>query len=111
MVLPFIVFHPEQEIKLIRRRQPIVTLTKNTIKLNKLALDKLQSDIIEVAYDPEQHIIRLRAAKKGFQVEKKKISGRAFFKHFNIEVLGKFPARYDENEQCLLVNIATDQDS
>lgn len=107
--MAFIVFHPEQEIKLIRRRQPIVTLSKNAIKLNKMALDKLNSDIVEVAYDPELQTIRLRAARKGFPIEKKKISGRAFFKHFNINVLGKFPARYDENGQCLLVDISTGQ--
>jgi len=108
--LAFIVFHPEQEIRLVRRRQPIVTLSKNAIKLNKMALDKLNSDTIEVAYDPDLRLIRLRAAKKGFPVEKKKISGRAFFKHFNIDVQGKFPARYDEKGQCLLVDIGTCQD-
>ncbi|MDI6906171.1 MAG: hypothetical protein QMC81_01610 [Thermoanaerobacterales bacterium] len=108
--MAFIVFHPEQELKLIRRRQPIVTLSRGAIKLNKMALDKLNSDTVEVAYDPELQLIRLRAAKKGFPIEKKKISGRAFFKHFNIDVLGKFPARYDEKGQCLLVDIGTNEE-
>ncbi|MEW6726488.1 hypothetical protein ACP3TJ_12155 [Desulforudis sp. 1088] len=104
--MAFEVFHPEQDIRLVRRRQPIVTLSKSAIKLNKMALDKLNAETVELAFDPATRVIRLKPAAKGFAIEKKKISSKGFFKYFGIDAQGKFPVRVDESDRSIYIDIS-----
>ncbi|MBO8129583.1 MAG: hypothetical protein H0Z39_10395 [Peptococcaceae bacterium] len=103
----FQVYHPEQEPNLFRRKQPVVALTKTSIRLNKAAFDKINDEYqyLELAYDDQTQTIRLRKANKGFPVENRKINCKGFFKHFGIDVQGKFLARYDDQEKAFYINI------
>jgi len=84
---------------------PLITISKNSIVLNKHAREKLSINRVELAFDPETNIIRIKASNNGQNIKKTKVFGRGFFNHFGITVKGKFPAEYDENEKALYVNI------
>jgi len=86
-------------------KQPMVTISKNSIVLNKHAREKLNSEKVELAYDRETKIIRIKAAQDGQNIKKTKVFGRGFFNHFNISTKGKFAARYDEKENALYVDL------
>ncbi|MCL6559363.1 MAG: hypothetical protein K6U74_11320 [Firmicutes bacterium] len=84
---------------------PLITVSKNSIVLNKHAREKLGSDRVELAYDRETNTIRIKATEDGQIVKKTKVFSRGFFNHFDITSKGKFPAKYDENENALYVNL------
>lgn len=85
---------------------PLVTLSKNSIVLNKQAREKLKAGNVELAYDRETRTIRIRAAENGGQTLKKtKVFGKGFFNYFDINKKGKFPARFDEMDKSLIVNL------
>lgn len=86
-------------------RAPIVTLSKNSLVMNKQAREKLNAGAIELAYDRDGNIIRIKASEDGQSVKKTKVFAKGFYNHFGIEKKGKFKARYDENENALFVEL------
>ena len=88
---------------------PLVTLSKNSIVLNKYAREKLNVDKVELAFDRETNTIGIRGTEDGQNIKKTKVFGRGFFNHFNISAKGKFYAKYDEKENSLYVNLDRDQ--
>lgn len=84
---------------------PMVTISKNSIVLNKHAREKLSTDKVELAYDSETNVIRIKAGDDGQNIKKTKVFGRGFFNHFAITAKGKFLADFDENERALYVNL------
>jgi hypothetical protein len=82
----------------------IVSLSKNSIVLNKIARERLgKPEFIELAYDPETSIIRIKASDDGTTVKKTKVFARGFFKHFDINAKGRFKAHYNEETNALYV--------
>ncbi len=87
-------------------KMPIVSLSKTSVVLNTVARDKLKTDRIELAYDSENKIIRIRAVDEGgMEIKKTKVFGKGFFNHFNIDLKGKFEAKFNPEERSLYVNI------
>jgi len=89
---------------------PLVTLSKNSMVLNKHAREKLNTEKVELAYDPEINVIRIRANNDGQNIKKTKVFSRGFFNHFEITAKGKFPAEYDEKERALYINLNKKQE-
>lgn len=84
---------------------PLVTISKNSIVLNKHAREKLDAERVELAYDRETNMIRVKATEDGQNIKKTKVFSRGFFNHFNITAKGKYQAKYDEKENALYVNL------
>jgi len=86
-------------------RRSLVTLSQNSIVLNKHAREKLNAEKVELAYDPESNTIRIKAADNGQIIKKTKVFSRGFFNHFEIDRKGKYAAEYKEKEKALYVNL------
>ena len=85
---------------------PTVSFSKSSIVLNSIAREKLNSQQVELSYDNETKMVRIRAIENGgMQIKKTKVFGKGFFKYFGINPLGKCEARYDEQERALYINI------
>ncbi|OPX90448.1 MAG: hypothetical protein A4E53_01000 [Pelotomaculum sp. PtaB.Bin104] len=84
---------------------PMVTISKNSMVLNKHAREKLSTDKVELAYDTETNVIRIKASEEGQNIKKTKVFGRGFFNHFEIAAKGKFLADFDEKERALYINL------
>ena len=84
---------------------PLVTISKNSIVLNKYAREKLKVDRVELAFDTDSNQIRIKASVNGQNIKKTKVFGRGFFNHFGITEKGKFYADYDQDENALFVNM------
>lgn len=84
---------------------PLVTISKNSIVLNKHAREKLEAEKVELAYDKENNTIRIKASEEGQGIKKTKVFARGFFNHFGINKKGKFTARYDEQENAIYVEL------
>ncbi|KJS17763.1 MAG: hypothetical protein VR69_03195 [Peptococcaceae bacterium BRH_c4b] len=102
--MAFEVYKPRGEKQ---EKQPVVSLSKTSIVLNNVAREKLSTDRIELAYDPETDTIRIKAAENGsgMEVKKTKVFGKGFYNQFNIKKKGKFEARYDKEENALYVQL------
>jgi len=88
------------------KKEFIVSLSKNSIVLNKHAREKLQAQKIELAYDKDTNTLRIKATDDGQTLKKTKTFARGFFNNFGIDKKGKFTGRYDENEEALFVDIS-----
>jgi len=84
---------------------PLVTISKNSIVLNKHAREKLNTDKVELAYDRETNTIRIKASEDGQNIKKTKVFSRGFFSFFKIDAKGKYKTVYDEKEKALFVNL------
>lgn len=106
--MPFEVYVPRTK-KAANKSQSMVKLSKTSIVLNKFARQKINATHLELAFDPEKRLIRIRPADPGKQpaldLKKTKVYAKGFFKAFGIEAQGKFAARYDEKENTLYVQI------
>ena len=74
-----------------RVRKPAIRLSKMSLVLNKQAREIVNSDTVELAFDPETRMIRV-APGGDIQVKKTKIFAKGFCKHFGITATGKFDA-------------------
>lgn len=84
-----------------------VRLSKTSMVFNKYAREKINADVLELAFDPETRSIRVRAADgdDGVALKKTKVHAKGFFKQFGIEEKGKFEAQYKESEKSLFVKL------
>ncbi|MDD3894830.1 MAG: hypothetical protein PHU36_07410 [Syntrophomonadaceae bacterium] len=83
----------------------LVSLSKNSIVLNKISREKLQAENFELAFDSDTKTIRLKASLEGQAIKKTKLFARGFFNHFGINAKGKFPATFNEEENALYVTL------
>ncbi len=96
-------FHKEKQEK-----SPIVSLSKNSIVLNKVAREKIGNECekIEVAFDRENNVLRLKSDnEKGLVIKKTKVFSKNVFKFFGIEKKGRFNAIFRDDEGALYVNL------
>jgi hypothetical protein len=84
---------------------PLVSLSKNSIVLNKTSREKLNAESIELAYDGDTNMIRIKSSPDGQTLKKTKVFAKGFFNHFGISKKGKFAANYDEAENALFVEL------
>lgn len=102
--MAFEIYKPRGEKQ---EKAPIVSLSKTSIVLNNVARDKLATNRIELAFDPDNQTIRIRAVDEGgMEVRKTKVFGKGFFNQFNINKKGKFEARYEQAERSLYIKIS-----
>ncbi|OPX83779.1 MAG: hypothetical protein A4E53_04381 [Pelotomaculum sp. PtaB.Bin104] len=86
------------------KKQLFVTISKNTIFLNKIAREKLRAGKIELAYDRDAKVIKISASPEGQPTRQRTIFyGRGFFNHFSIKKKGRFTAEYNADENALYV--------
>lgn len=106
--MPFEVYIPRTK-KVEKRPRPIVKLSKTSMVLNKLAREKIPATHLELAYDPENRLIRIcpttAGNKAGLEMKKTKVYAKGFYNTFGIEAQGKFEAEYNEKENALYVKI------
>jgi hypothetical protein len=84
---------------------PLVSLSKNSIVLNKTSREKLNAESIELAFDSDTNTIRIVGSADGQTLKKTKVFAKGFFNHFGINKKGKFQANYDETENALFVEL------
>lgn len=100
----FEVYRPRGEKQ---EKAPIVSLSKTSIVLNNVAREKLGTNRIELAFDPDNKTIRIRAVEEGgMEIRKTKVFGKGFFNQFGIMKKGKFEARFEPDENALYVKIS-----
>jgi len=105
-ILAFEVYVPRRAERKTKAKMPVVKLSKNSIVLNKIAREKIRSNLIQLAYDPDTRTIRIKPVESGgILIKKTKIFGKGFFKQFGIDYKGAFPANYDEEDNALYVPI------
>ncbi len=102
--MAFEVYTPKKR-KRREELKPVVSLSKSSIVLNKIARKTLPAERFELAFDRERRVIRLKPSPDGVFVKKTKINARGFFRQFNIDYKGKFPAEYRPEEQALFVEL------
>lgn len=89
-----------------KEKTPFVSLSKNSIVLNKQAREKIQNATrIEVAYDSETNILRIKPDENGLILKKTKIFSRGIFTHFGIDKKGRFPVTFNEEHNALYLNL------
>ncbi len=85
---------------------PVISFSKSSIVLNNVARQKLGRNKIELAFDRDTKIIRIKAADDGgMEMRKTKVFGKGFFNYFGIDKKGKYEARYDPVEKALYARI------
>lgn len=102
--MAFEVYKPRGDKK---EKDAIVSFSKTSIVFNNIVREKLASKRIELAYDQDKNVLRIRPAENGsgMEIKKTKIFGKGFFNHFNIKKRGKFAAEYNESENAFYVQL------
>ncbi|HBV97362.1 MAG: hypothetical protein JL50_08675 [Peptococcaceae bacterium BICA1-7] len=99
----FEVYRPRGERQ---EKKAIVSLSKTSIVLNNVAREKLDSNYVELAFDPKENLMRIKGLKEGgMLIKKTKLFGKGFFNQFKLTKKGKFEASYDLNENALFVKL------
>lgn len=88
-------------------KESMVAVSKNHLTLNKRLAAKLATPLVELAYDPDTKTIRIKPTnnENGIILNKNKIGAKGFFKHFNIDLKGKYSAVFDEKEKNIFIKI------
>ncbi len=88
-------------------KAPVVSLSKTSIVLNNVAREKLGTNRIELAFDADTTMMRIKGVENGsgMEVKKTKVFGKGFFNHFKIVKRGKFEAEYNKDENALYVKL------
>lgn len=86
-------------------RIPVISFSKSSIVLNRVAREKVNSSNIELAFDRENNTVRIKASENGIPLKKTKVFGKIFFNQFGISKRGKFKAEFYPNERALYVNL------
>ena len=85
-----------------------VAISKNHITLTLKLLEKMKSKDVELAYDSDNKVIRIKPVPdgKGLTISKtNKIGAKGFFSHFNLQVKGKYDGRYDEKDKAIYIQL------
>ena len=83
----------------------LVTLSKNSIVLNKPARAKLNADAIELSYDNDTRTIRIKAKEDGTVLKKTKLFAKGFYNYFKINATGRYLAEFVSEENALFVHL------
>lgn len=87
-------------------KAPVVSLSKTSIVLNNVAREKLAAEKIELAYDKDTNMIRIKAVDEGgIPIRKTKVFGKGFFNQFGLDARGKYVATFDEEEKALFIKL------
>lgn len=101
--MPFEVYKPRGEKQ---EKKPVISLSKTSIVFNSVAREKIKSNRVELAFDREKSIIRVKAVDEGgMEMKKTKVFGKGFFNQFGINQKGKFEANYNPSERALYATI------
>ncbi|HBV95540.1 MAG: hypothetical protein JL50_09625 [Peptococcaceae bacterium BICA1-7] len=101
--MSFEVYRPRGERA---EKKPIVSLSTTSIVLNNVAREKLGSSRVELAYDKQSDVIRVKGVTEGgIELKKTKIFGKGFFNAFGITKRGKLEAEYNADENALYVKL------
>ena len=103
--MKFEVYMPRKGKHGKKEKQAIVSLSRNSLVLNKFAREQLNSANIELAFDPETNKVRISPSEDGPGIKKTKVPASGFFKYFGIKEKGKFAAEYDQEDNALYVNL------
>ena len=105
--MAFIEYRPRHDAK--ENIKMIVSLSKSSIVLNRVAREKLQTpEFVSLAYDPEESVIKIAPSTKeeGTILNKTKVFAKGFYNFFGITINGKFKATHNEEENALYINIS-----
>lgn len=87
-------------------KKAVVSLSKTSIVLNNVAREKINSSRVELAFDRESNVMRIKGvATGGMEIKKTKLFGKGFFNQFGLLKRGKFEAEYNQAENALFVHI------
>ncbi len=105
--MPFEVYRPRALKK--DAPKPAVRLSKSSLVLNKVAREQLNTpEYVELAYDKNTKMIRIRPSDKnaGIALKKTKVFAKGFFNNFKIQSVGTYDARYELEGNELYVSLA-----
>lgn len=100
--MAFEIYRPRKGKK---EKQAIVSISRNSLVLNKFAREQLNSDSVDLAYDAETNRIKISPSSDGFVINKTKVHAADFFAHFSIEEKGKFETEYNKDNQSIYVDL------
>jgi len=80
----------------VARRKPGIRISNSSIVFNKPARAFL-GDRVELAFDQEDRVIRIKNDPAGLLIKKTKIFGKGFFKAFGVTERGYFPVVIEED--------------
>lgn len=86
---------PRQEARAVRRK-PGIRISKASIVFNKPARTLL-GERVELAFDQEERVIRIKTDPAGMIIKKTKLYGKGFFKSFGVVEQGFFPVVIEED--------------
>lgn len=89
-------------------RSPQVSLSKSSIVLNSVAREKLNTNKLELAFDKEENLIRIKGVgdgEGGMELRKTKLFAKGFYNSFQIDKRGKFDCLYNADENALYFKI------
>jgi hypothetical protein len=104
-IMAFEVYKPRGERT---EKVSVVSLSKTSLVMNTTARVKLgEPESIELAYDPETSIIRVKSSEDGIgvKVKKTKVFAKGFFNQFGINSRGRFRADYNEDTNALYISL------
>jgi len=103
----FEVYRPREREK--KEKTATVSFSKNSIVLNKVARERLNSSEVELAFDNNSKTVRIKEVHDGdmprMAIKKTKIYGKGFFKFFDIKPKGKCEAKFEDTDKSLYVYI------
>ena len=101
--MAFEVYKPRGERS---EKLPLVSLSKNSLVMNNKAREKLNKPAaVELSFDRDSNVIRIKQSKDGLSVKKTKVFAKGFFNHFCISSKGRFAAAFEESDNALYVSL------
>lgn len=93
-------------------QKPVVSLSKTSIVLNKIAREKLNHpQYVELAFDRDTNTIRIQPSNniEGHVLKKTKMFAKGFYNYFKLNITGKYKADFNTEENALYVSLSPDQ--
>ncbi len=79
---------------------------RNTGTLHNTYYRELNAKRVELAFDRESNLMRIKGVTEGgLEIKKTKMFGKGFYNQFNIIKKGKFEARFDSEQKALFVQL------
>lgn len=84
---------------------PIVVLTKKYILLNRVSIENLNTEKIELAFNYDTNMIRMMASNNGLSIKDTRLFSKGFFNYFRIKEQGMYIATFNQNDKALYVDL------
>lgn len=88
-----------------KNAEHIVLISKNHISMTNSFASKLNSNFVELAYNKDHKIIRIKPSEAGIKINKSKIGAAGFFKHHEIDIKARVAGEFDIKTGCIFIKL------